>query len=220
MTAAVREAGALALKAFGGDQKTWMKSGDSPVSEADLAVDALLRDRLVSATPDFGWLSEESVDDPARLAAPAVWVVDPIDGTRGYPRVNRIGRSRSLWSRTAVPRRRRSWRLRPMNCSLLPSARAPVATVWRLSRPAARVWPARASRRPTGACINSRQSMRKLSRSQRFTRLRYASLGWRRARSMSLSPGATATTGTLRQPIFWCTKRAVRSRLWGAGGDL
>jgi myo-inositol-1(or 4)-monophosphatase len=84
MASAVREAGALALNAFRGEQKIWMKSGNSPVSEADLAVDALLRDRLVSATPDFGWLSEESVDDPARLAAPAIWVVDPIDGTRGY----------------------------------------------------------------------------------------------------------------------------------------
>src|SRR4051812_2231934 len=38
----------------------------------------------MGATPDYGWLSEESTDNPSRLAAPRVWVVDPIDGTRGF----------------------------------------------------------------------------------------------------------------------------------------
>ena len=42
------------------------------------------RKRLRSATPDYGWLSEESVDDDARLGKPLVWIVDPIDGTRAY----------------------------------------------------------------------------------------------------------------------------------------
>ena len=56
----------------------------SPVSEADIAVNDLLEDRLRSATPDYGWLSEESVDDEARLGKPLVWIVDPIDGTRAY----------------------------------------------------------------------------------------------------------------------------------------
>src|SRR5262249_61900986 len=55
----------------------------SPVSEADLAVDALLRERLL-AIRDAGWLSEETEDDPARLQRAEVWVVDPIDGTRAY----------------------------------------------------------------------------------------------------------------------------------------
>src|SRR5262249_18651097 len=55
----------------------------SPVSEADLAVDALLRQRLL-AIYEAGWLSEETEDDPARLAETDVWVVDPIDGTRAY----------------------------------------------------------------------------------------------------------------------------------------
>jgi myo-inositol-1(or 4)-monophosphatase len=54
------------------------------VSEADIAVNDLLEDRLRSATPDYGWLSEESVDDEARLGKRLVWIVDPIDGTRGY----------------------------------------------------------------------------------------------------------------------------------------
>jgi myo-inositol-1(or 4)-monophosphatase len=56
----------------------------SPVSEADIAANVILRDRLMTANPDFGWLSEESEDDEARQRARYVWVVDPIDGTRAY----------------------------------------------------------------------------------------------------------------------------------------
>jgi myo-inositol-1(or 4)-monophosphatase len=80
---AVREAGGLALKTFRGELKSWIKGKSSPVSEADLAVDALLRERLLAAH-DVGWLSEETEDDPARLQKSHVWVVDPIDGTRAY----------------------------------------------------------------------------------------------------------------------------------------
>jgi len=81
---AVREAGALALDMFGRELKTWTKNGTSPVCEADIAVDRLLRERLAAAAPDYGWRSEESGDDPDRLAARRVWIVDPIDGTRAY----------------------------------------------------------------------------------------------------------------------------------------
>jgi myo-inositol-1(or 4)-monophosphatase len=54
------------------------------VCEADIAVDALLRERLGVPFPTYGWLSEETEDDPRRLEADAVWIVDPIDGTRSY----------------------------------------------------------------------------------------------------------------------------------------
>ena len=80
----VREAGALALSLFRTDLRNWTKGASSPVSEADIAVNDLLQDRLRSATPDYGWLSEESADDEARLNRQLVWIVDPIDGTRGY----------------------------------------------------------------------------------------------------------------------------------------
>jgi myo-inositol-1(or 4)-monophosphatase len=83
LAAAVREAGTLALQTFRGAPKSWIKGASSPVSEADLAVDALLRERLL-AIRDAGWLSEETEDDPARLQRAEVWVVDPIDGTRAY----------------------------------------------------------------------------------------------------------------------------------------
>src|SRR5262249_24497856 len=84
LTATVREAGALALKSFKNPIKSWMKDGTSPVSEADLAVDALLRERLQTTGIADGWLSEETEDEPARLSADRVWIVDPIDGTRAY----------------------------------------------------------------------------------------------------------------------------------------
>jgi myo-inositol-1(or 4)-monophosphatase len=80
----VREAGALALSLFRTELKNWTKGASSPVSEADIAVNDLLEKHLRSATPDYGWLSEESADDPSRLGKHLVWIVDPIDGTRGY----------------------------------------------------------------------------------------------------------------------------------------
>jgi myo-inositol-1(or 4)-monophosphatase len=85
LDAAVREAGALALSMFGGPMRNWTKGPTaSPVSEADIAVDRLLRERLMGGGDGIAWLSEESADDPARLSARYVWIVDPIDGTRGY----------------------------------------------------------------------------------------------------------------------------------------
>jgi myo-inositol-1(or 4)-monophosphatase len=81
---AVREAGQLAFSLFRTDLKNWTKGASSPVSEADIAVNDLLEARLRAATPDYGWLSEESVDDEDRLGRRLVWIVDPIDGTRGY----------------------------------------------------------------------------------------------------------------------------------------
>ncbi len=80
---AVREAGLLALTTFRGELKSWIKGKSSPVSEADLAVDVLLRERLL-AIREAAWLSEETEDDPVRLQKLEVWVVDPIDGTRAY----------------------------------------------------------------------------------------------------------------------------------------
>jgi myo-inositol-1(or 4)-monophosphatase len=81
---AVREAGALALSLFRTDLKNWTKGVSSPVSEADIAVNDLLEQRLRQARPDYGWLSEESADDHSRLRHRLLWVVDPIDGTRNY----------------------------------------------------------------------------------------------------------------------------------------
>ncbi|MDB5627242.1 MAG: 3(2),5-bisphosphate nucleotidase CysQ, partial [Tardiphaga sp.] len=80
----VRDAGALALQMQGTRLREWTKGGSSPVSEADIAANDLIEARLRDATPDYGWLSEESVDDTSRLGKALTWIVDPIDGTRGY----------------------------------------------------------------------------------------------------------------------------------------
>ena len=84
LESAVREAGKIALEYFSGTYRRWSKPGGSPVTEADLAVDNYLKENLCKARPDYAWLSEESLDDSARLAAARIFVVDPIDGTVAF----------------------------------------------------------------------------------------------------------------------------------------
>ncbi|MEW5420422.1 3'(2'),5'-bisphosphate nucleotidase CysQ [Amorphus sp. 3PC139-8] len=83
---AAREAGRIALGYFDTDVRRWTKGDDSPVTEADIAVDRFLRERLGAARPEFGWLSEETADTAERLSRQNVFVVDPIDGTRAFIR--------------------------------------------------------------------------------------------------------------------------------------
>lgn len=81
---AVRDAGTIASSYFGGSYRSWQKGKGQPVTEADLAVDKFLHDTLSAARPDYGWLSEETDDDRARLHAARTFVVDPIDGTVAF----------------------------------------------------------------------------------------------------------------------------------------
>lgn len=83
---AVRAGGAIARKFFGSEYKRWDKGRAGPVTEADYAVDAYLKDTLLKARPDYGWLSEETEDDSSRLSAKRVFIADPIDGTRAFLR--------------------------------------------------------------------------------------------------------------------------------------
>lgn len=78
---AVRDAGAIARIFYKGSYRKWSKDKGQPVTECDLAVDAFLAKRLRQARPDYGWLSEETEDDPECRRAERVFVVDPIDGT-------------------------------------------------------------------------------------------------------------------------------------------
>lgn len=81
---AVAAAGELALEHFRAPARHWYKGPGQVLTEADLAVDRLLRSLLLRARPDDGWLSEETADDGSRLERARVWVVDPIDGTRAF----------------------------------------------------------------------------------------------------------------------------------------
>lgn len=85
LEAMAREAGEIALGHFRAPLAVEEKPGGAgPVTAADKAVDIFLRDRLLSARPGYGWLSEESEDDRERLLASRVFIVDPIDGTRAF----------------------------------------------------------------------------------------------------------------------------------------
>ena len=86
---AALEAGRIALGYFGNNPRAWTKAGESPVTEADIASDRSLHAALTAARPDYGWLSEETADTPDRLGRRRVFIVDPIDGTRGFMEGNR-----------------------------------------------------------------------------------------------------------------------------------
>jgi len=80
----MREAGAMAMQYFREEIRHWRKTDDTLVTEADIEIDELLLERLTSARPDYGWLSEETRDNAERLTQNRVWVVDPIDGTIAF----------------------------------------------------------------------------------------------------------------------------------------
>ena len=84
LEAAAKEAGDLAMRYFNRDPAVWTKGNNSPVTEADIAVDKLLNERLLAARPGYGWLSEESEDNAERLEHKRIFVIDPIDGTRAF----------------------------------------------------------------------------------------------------------------------------------------
>ena len=210
LAAAVRDAGAVALKYFRGELKSWTKGkGDSPVTEADIASNDLLRERLLA--PGDGWLSEESENDPSRLDARRVWVVDPIDGTRAYIA------GREDWSISAALVEAG----RPVVAALYAPATDELflATRGRRRDPQRRTDPGerrrRARRRPhrrpqahDGARRRAGPGADRRA-AHPFAGAASRARGAKRDRRAP-SRAAAATTGTLRLPIFWCTKPAGR----------
>jgi myo-inositol-1(or 4)-monophosphatase len=82
-----RMAGEIARTHFQKDIQKWDKGGGAgPVTEADIAIDRMLKAELTAARTDYGWLSEETEDDTARCACDTLFIVDPIDGTRAFMR--------------------------------------------------------------------------------------------------------------------------------------
>jgi len=82
--AAARDAGAIARAAFGKPMQVRSKGSAGPVTEYDVAVDQFLAQRLRAARPDYGWLSEETPDNPERLQHQRTFLIDPIDGTQAF----------------------------------------------------------------------------------------------------------------------------------------
>lgn len=61
-----------------------IKDDDSPVTKADKANDAYLREFLSARFPEIGFLTEESQDTKLRLHQKAIWIIDPVDGTSEF----------------------------------------------------------------------------------------------------------------------------------------
>lgn len=85
ITEAALAGGEIAMQFFRHHCEQWEKPDDlGPVSEADMAVNTLLIDRLLTARPEYGLLSEETEDGAERLSRDRVFIIDPIDGTRSF----------------------------------------------------------------------------------------------------------------------------------------
>ena len=78
------KAGKLILNYYKSDYEIKDKGYHNPVTTADHAADARIKEILMESRPEYGWLSEETVDSPDRLNKERVWVVDPIDGTKEF----------------------------------------------------------------------------------------------------------------------------------------
>jgi len=86
----------LELRAKGGDPNALKNAGDRSSHEFLMA-------ELASARPADAVLSEEGIDDKARLTADRVWIVDPLDGTREFGEAGRTDWAVhvALWERNA-----------------------------------------------------------------------------------------------------------------------
>ncbi len=78
---AAHHAGEKLLSFYTSEYTIRHKGGGNPVTTADIEANTLLREALLGAFPESGWLSEESSDDGKRLQREWVWIVDPLDGT-------------------------------------------------------------------------------------------------------------------------------------------
>lgn len=74
-------AAAVALPLFRRGPTVRLKEDRTPVTEADLAIEAIVRREVAQAFPDDTVLGEE---EGGELGAGRAWIVDPIDGTRNF----------------------------------------------------------------------------------------------------------------------------------------
>lgn len=84
------EAGAVVREFYNNaSAATYTKGDGSPVTDADLASDNIIRQRIGAAFPEDAILTEEGADEQSRLSNPRCWIVDPIDGTQQF--IDRTG---------------------------------------------------------------------------------------------------------------------------------
>ena len=81
-------AGEILMRYYGTDYEVGSKGKNNPVTIADTEADSAIKAILMHAFPDYGWLSEETVDNDERLSKRRVWIVDPLDGTKEF--INKI----------------------------------------------------------------------------------------------------------------------------------
>ena len=83
--AAAQTAGEAIMRVYAADFAVQHKADSTPVTEADLAAERIIVERLKNAFPDIPIVSEEMVDaEGLPPAAPRFWVVDPLDGTKEF----------------------------------------------------------------------------------------------------------------------------------------
>ena len=78
------EAGKVAKEFSRKGVKITFKSDNTPVTDGDLAVDQILRDKITNLTPELPTISEETVNLKVKNKNKTFWLIDPIDGTREY----------------------------------------------------------------------------------------------------------------------------------------
>ena len=78
------KAGEIIMQYYCADYEIKEKGYHNPVTTADNEADSYLKSTLMSARPQYGWLSEETVDSKSRLSKEKVWIVDPLDGTKEF----------------------------------------------------------------------------------------------------------------------------------------
>ena len=78
------KAGEIIMQYYCDDYEIKEKGYHNPVTTADNEADTYLKSTLMSARPQYGWLSEETVDSKERLHKERVWIVDPLDGTKEF----------------------------------------------------------------------------------------------------------------------------------------
>ena len=77
-------AGEILMRYYGTQYEIGSKGKNNPVTIADTEADSKIKEILTHHFPDYGWLSEETVDNDDRLAKQRVWIVDPLDGTKEF----------------------------------------------------------------------------------------------------------------------------------------